>query len=92
MIMVKKQRVYHVSSDLMDGLETIYYPTGKKNLIRKWKKGHLHGTSINYYENGSKYIVCRYKQGQKHGGYRVYNRIGLLMARYRYPLKTQSGE
>ena len=48
--------LYECVGNDKDGKEELYYPSGKLNRVRNWKRGALDGEMIVYHSNGNVYI------------------------------------
>lgn len=64
---------------LIDGIETIWYKSGKQKARKKYLKGKLHGESVFWYTNGQKQAVKTYKQGKISGRQKSWEKDGSLI-------------
>lgn len=71
--------LYECVGNDKDGKEELYYPSGKLNRVRNWKRGALDGEMIVYHSNGNVYIKGCYKKGSLIGEYAVYRDNGDLL-------------
>jgi LPXTG-motif cell wall-anchored protein len=71
--------LYECVGNDKDGKEELYYPSGKLNRVRNWKRGTLDGEMIVYHSNGNVYIKGCYKKGSLIGDYAVYRDNGDLL-------------
>jgi antitoxin component YwqK of YwqJK toxin-antitoxin module len=60
------------------GLETFYYPSGKKLSEGYWYSGKQHGHFIAWYENGNKQEEREYVHGEQTGSWQRYYEHGQL--------------
>lgn len=73
-----------VISEVVDGEETFYYPSGKLNRRNVWKDGLLAGPFTVYYEDGKTYIEGEYNKGTFCGSYNVYDKNNQIIWSKKY--------
>jgi antitoxin component YwqK of YwqJK toxin-antitoxin module len=76
--------LYECVGNDKDGKEELYYPSGKLNRVRNWKRGTLDGEMIVYHSNGNVYIRGNYKNGSLVGEYTVFKDNGDLLTIKQY--------
>jgi antitoxin component YwqK of YwqJK toxin-antitoxin module len=76
--------LYECVGNDKDGKEELYYPSGKLNRVRNWKRGALDGEMIVYHSNGNVYIRGNYKNGSLVGEYTVFKDNGDLLTIKQY--------
>jgi len=76
--------LYECVGNDKDGKEELYYPSGKLNRVRNWKRGVLDGEMIVYHSNGNVYIRGNYKNGSLVGEYTVFKDNGNLLTIKQY--------
>ena len=76
--------LYECVGNDKDGKEELYYPSGKLNRVRNWKRGALDGEMIVYHSNGNVYIRGYYKNSSLVGEYTVFKDNGDLLTIKQY--------
>lgn len=65
------KRIFYIRNGIVEGNDTIFYPTGEINRTQIWENGKLHGPFVVFFRNGNKYIEGNYVDGVYAGEYIV---------------------
>ena len=72
--------VHHeAESGKKNGIETVYFFDGTKQMERKWKHGVLDGVGTHYHRNGNVYYKSHYSSGLKTGDWTFKDEDGNLI-------------
>jgi len=72
----------YLAGEIMDS--TIYYATGQKGAIFKFKNGKINGSVMTYYSNGNPCLIENYKSGKLNGELKYYSDRGSLSQFFLY--------
>lgn len=82
----KNDLVYEIKKDkpFTGTSESYYEDSNKLKISSEYKKGKLHGKTIEYFENGKISKKYNYKKNILEGKYESYNEDGTLLEKHKY--------
>ncbi|MEM1320209.1 MAG: toxin-antitoxin system YwqK family antitoxin [Bacteroidota bacterium] len=81
----------HYNNDTLDGQRTIFYPSGKAEIIENYSKGQFAGTFQTFYESGQLQLEGKYSSGAMNGEWRGYYESGQLKEIVRFQDNEENG-
>ena len=78
------RRVYKKKKGVKNGIEKVFYRSGKLNKRKNWTMGTLYGKSETYFPNGKINIRCHYNEGKLDGKWTAYNTDGRVLESHEY--------
>ena len=72
----KRSQLNYNEKGEAEGVETIYYPSGKVSETNNYVDGLLQGTSVTYHLNGKKSLEVEYTEHKKNGYYKTFHSNG----------------
>lgn len=77
-----------IKAGMLDGISTIYYPSGSKKEVRAYLDGKKHGTWTTWNETGQQTAEAGFLNGKKDGNWFVWDDRGIK----RYEMFYKNGE